>query len=102
MGMKYLCCLLSVFILMVIAMPYHGMDSCDHEQETEQHAGEHPINSCCPPFSFCKTCSWFTDTRIAVTLVCKQRISIPYYTDSYVDLFWQDVALVFWHPPKIS
>ena len=106
---KYLCLLLSLFVLLVSAAPCCCQDDCGQTEskvaQTNQPSKSHPEGDdckACSPFLTCGSCSGFIKPLPAPTF----QVEVIGYQTELVDAYhfstYPLVSSSFWQPPKIA
>lgn len=93
--------LLMTYLLLLMAIPLHAKEECSHH-EHEQHEVPAEETHCCPPFSFCKSCSHFIfekyyPIQLELLMDAIANSEVEPKQKSYLS-----VEVPFWHPPKLS
>ncbi len=104
--MKMFCFIMSMYVLLLTAVPCYSESNCNDKISTEQ-TGSQPHddrdNDCsyCSPFFACGTC---TGTDISgsgvdfINIFLSEVTLIPIYKSQYLSFFFDTI----WQPPKLS
>ena len=106
-NMKLICCILSLYVLVLTSVPCCSDDKCNDGLNTEQtsnnshqHEGNDHCNGC-SPFLTCGTCLGFVYNHVVISfkpyLVIVEEKHISYNSSSVSNFYTE-----FWQPPKIS
>jgi hypothetical protein len=104
---KYLCLLLSLFVLLVSSAPCCCQDDCglseDAVAQTDQSGDSHPENDdckACSPFLTCGSCSGFIKPLPVPTFQGEGLGFQRDLVDAYHFALYPIGASSFWQPPK--
>jgi hypothetical protein len=98
--MKWLSYLLLLYLALIVSAHMHV---CDHEDEAS-HTEEHQNQSepCCPPFSWCKTCSHFVNTP-SIIFIEPSEITYKQENPFFHPFFIESIKVDFiWQPPQMA
>jgi len=103
--MKAIACILSVYILVLIAIPcidaplgdtLQNVEQADHSNHNHNHENDH-----CSPFCSCQCCATpavFQNYAIQFNCFLFVQKQFPGYSSSYIS----SLFVTIWQPPKIA
>jgi len=103
--MRFFCCILSIYIISLTAIPCIDQPAEDHSQKMEIGGNEHHEHhdgDDCSPFCTCNCC---------VTFVIQQDFSVhfdcftllqEYNSPEYTSAFTSDYLNSIWQPPQVG
>ncbi len=101
--MKLLCCIFSIYILSLLAVPCQDNGDTLFSDKTERSANHsHNDNDChgCTPFCICNCCH--VNTIIVLNVFINTAETVPtLFKSIYCEASVKDVIFAIWQPPKI-